>query len=237
MDALELPPGLSHDRFDRLGVPLIELFHFRKHMDPGLQSVLFHLKLHMALLRLLGLLLPGIQPQRVAADDIFQRVPVLPGLFQLRRSGFAGRPCFLQALLARREFLAYRLIPVVKLLGGGRQRGQQGAGLRSGGGLHRLLPAQLLHLGCQAPGGARCFRSGLLPLCEGFPELLHFGTQLLQAPAALVDLTADGARPPLLRFQLPPDAVGILQVVLNIGLQHRYGIFQSVWHRPAAASS
>ena len=61
-------------------------------MDAGLEGVLLHLELDVALLGLLGLLLPGLQPQGVAADDFCRRpgppwpVPA-PAAFPPRRAG------------------------------------------------------------------------------------------------------------------------------------------------------
>ena len=62
--------GLPHHQLYRFGVALIHLFHLGEHMDAGVQGVVLHLELDVALLRLPGLPLPGLQPQGVTADDV-----------------------------------------------------------------------------------------------------------------------------------------------------------------------
>ena len=62
--------GLPHHQLYRFGVALIHLFHLGEHMDAGVQGVVLHLEFDVALLRLPGLPLPGLQPQGVTADDV-----------------------------------------------------------------------------------------------------------------------------------------------------------------------
>ena len=62
--------GLPHHQLYRFGVAFIHLFHLGKHMDAGVQGVVLHLEFDMALLRLPGLPLPGLQPQGITADDV-----------------------------------------------------------------------------------------------------------------------------------------------------------------------
>ena len=229
VDAPELAPlGLPHHQFDRLGVALIQLFHLGEHVDAALEGVFLHLELDVALLRLPGLLLPAVQPQAVAVDHVLEGVPILPGLIQ----GLAGLPllCFegLEPLLPGGELLPHRLVPIQQLLGGGGQGGQQGLGLGRGGGLHRLLLPQLLQLGGQGAGGAGGLVGLRLAGGQLGLELLRLRRQLVQPGPPLGDLGGNGARPALLLLQLPPDAIPVLQVVLDVGFQHGDGVLQAV---------
>ena len=188
-------------------------------MDPGLEGADLHLELHVLLVSLLELLCPAGQTQGVPADDILDGIPVLPGLLQVlsRRLGFGFGG--LQPLLPLGQLLTDRLIPVQHLLGGGGQSGEQGLGLGGGGGLHRLLLAQGLHLGGKAARvPAYLVRLGLL---GGDLSLQGGGLRpdLIQTALPLGDLALDGAGPSLLGLQLPLEPVCVLQVVLNIGLQ------------------
>ena len=62
--------GLPHHQLHRFGVALIHLFHLGEHMDAGVEGIVLHLELDVALLRLLGLPLPGLHPQGIAANDV-----------------------------------------------------------------------------------------------------------------------------------------------------------------------
>ena len=229
VNSLELaPPGLPHHQLYRLGVALVELLHLGEHVDAGLEGVLLHLELDMALLGLLGLFPAGLQPQAVAVEHILEGIPVLPGLGQLLLGRVPALLKLAHPLLTGGQLLMHRLIPVQQLLGRGGQGGEQSLGLGGGGVFHRLLPAQLLQLSGQGACGA----DGLLglPLFRG--QLRRQGVQLAhQRPQTLLplgNLGADGVGPPLLLLQLPPDAVPVLQVVLDVGPEYRHGVFQSV---------
>ena len=211
--ALRLP----HHQLHRLGVALVELLHLGEHVDAGSEGVLLHLELDVLFPRLLGALFAPVQPQGVAADDVLQAVPVLLGLVQ-----GSPRPVPLgqgaaELILACGELLPHRLVPVHNLLGGGGQGGQQGLGLGRGGGLHRLLLPQGLHLALQSARGG----GGLLGLgpALGQPAVqrLRVRQNGLQPRPLLLDLRPDAAGAALLLVQLPPHPVGVLQVVLDVG--------------------
>ena len=227
VDVAEVPPlGLPHDQLHRLGVALVELLHLGEHMDPGGEGVLVHLELPVGLLGGLHLPLPGLGTHDIAADDVAQGLPVLFGLFEVGRDLPGHRMSGGELLLPGGELLPDGLVPVQQLLGGGGQGGEEGLGLSGGGVLHGLLLPQGLQLALQGTGAAALVLVGLpgggeLLLQPGSP-----GGDLLQAGAALVDLLRDGPGPALLLVQLPFDPVGVFQVALDLGPEHR--------HRPLA---
>ena len=228
-DPFELAPlRLPHHHLHRFGIPLIELFHFSKHVDAGLQGAELHLKLHMLLISLLKLFGPAGQPQGIAADDIFNGVPVLPGLsqflFGLLGLGLGGG----KPLLTLGELLADCGVPVQHLLGGGGKGGEKGLGLGGGGGLHRLLLPQGLHLGGKAARvSAQLIGLGLLP-GDLFLQSGDLPLDLIQTTLALGDLSLNGTGPPLLGLQLPLEAVSVFNVVLDVGLQDLDGLLPLV---------
>ena len=224
VNPLQLSPlGLPHHQLDRLGVSLIDLFHLGEHMDAGLERVVLHLELHMALPGRLRPLSARVHTERIAVDDVLKGVPVLSGLLQrlLRGLGF-GAP-LLQALLSGSKLLAYRLIPVHNLLRCGGQRREQRPGLVGRSGLQRLPLPQLFHLPRQRSGGVRCLLCGLLTDCDLRLQADNFCGNVLQPGTTLLDLSGNGSRPSLLGLQLSPKSVGVFQVVLHIGLEHRDG--------------
>ena len=181
--------------------------------------MLIHAELDLLLLSGLGLLLPGLGAELVAADDIFQGLPVLPGLVQLRSGGGFLLPQAGQAGLPGGQVLPDGLVPVQQLLGGGGQGGEEGLGLSGRGGLHRLLLPQGLQLPLEGAGPAPL---GLVGLTGGLQLLfqgLHPGGDLRQAGLPLPDLGGDGAGPALLGLQLLLDPVGVFQVALDLGLE------------------
>ena len=163
VDMLQVSPlGLSHHQLYRLGVALVELLHLGEHMDAGGNGILLHLELDMGLLGGPGLLLPAVQAHGVAADDVQQGIPVLPGLGQLLPGPGGLLPGHGELLLPLGQLLPHRLVPVQQLLGGGGQRGEQGSGLRGGGGLYGLFLPQGLQLVPQGPGALTDLPAGLL---------------------------------------------------------------------------
>ena len=180
---------------------------------------------------LLGLVQPalaGLEAHLVAADDVFGRVPVLSYLVQFLLGGGQRLPRLGGPVLLLLELLAQLLLPVIQLLGGGGQGGQQLLGLPGGGGLQPLPLLEALQLLIQ-----RARRAQHLPhaVRQGVDALLaggHVPPDLLQAAPALLDLGGDGARPPLLLLQLLADALGVFAVVFHVVLQQGDAVLAGV---------
>ena len=180
---------------------------------------------------LLGLVQPalaGLEAHLVAADDVFGRVPVLSYLVQFLLGGGQRLPRLGGPVLLLLELLAQLLLPVIQLLGGGGQGGQQLLGLPGGGGLQPLPLLEALQLLIQ-----RARRAQHLPhaVRQGVDALLaggHVPPDLLQAAPALLNLGGDGARPPLLLLQLLADALGVFAVVFHVVLQQGDAVLAGV---------
>ena len=152
----------------------MELLHLTEHPDPGNQGVFVHFKADMALSGLLRLLFPPVQPQGVARDHVFHRVPLLPGLLKLLHRGGRLRRRRRLPPVQLTELLTHRPVPVHHLLGGGGQSGQQGLGLMGVGRFDRLHPPQLLQFPGQSPRRAQGLLGGgvlLLRLSPGLFQL------------------------------------------------------------------
>ena len=227
VDVAEVPPlGLPHDQLHRLGVALVELLHLGEHMDPGGEGVLVHLELLVGLLGGVHLPLPGLGTHGIAADDVAQGLPLLLGLLEVGGDLPGHRMGGGELLLPGGELLPDGLVPVQQLLGGGGQGGEECLGLSGGGVLHRLLLPQGLQLALQGAGAAALVLVGLPGGGELALQRLSAFSDLRQPGPALVDLLRKGPGPALLLVQLPLDPVGVLQVALDLGLEHR--------HRPLA---
>ena len=227
VDVFQPPPlGLSHDQLHRLGVALVDLLHLGEQLDPGGQGVFLHLQLHLAVLHLLRLFPAGFGPEAVAVDDVLGGVPLLHGVVVLLLGGADLLFRLVQPLLQFMGLPADGLVPVQHLLGGGGQGGQQGLGLGGVGGAQILPLPQLL----QFPGQSARRAGGLLCLTalggQLLPGALQLTLDLLQPPAALVDLGGQGVLPALLLLQVALQPLGRLQIVLDVAFQHGDGRLQ-----------
>ena len=192
-------------------------------MNPALEVVV----LHEQPVGLIGAgvqpLLPGLEPELIAADLVFQlRRPGL-GLGQLLLLLRRFLPDGGQTLAV---FLALALkggVPVQQLLGGGGQGGEQCLGVGGGGGLQALPAAQLLQLLAEAAHLAGQPLPLQLLVAEGMGQLPLTLPNLLQPALPLADLAGQVVRPALLLIQLPGEPVGVFQVVLDLVFQNGDG--------------
>ena len=170
-----------------------------------------------------GLLLPGLHPQHMALDDVFQGVPVGPGALQ----GRIVLPGLLfqiaQALLLLGEGPAQGGFPVQQLLGSRRQGGEEGTGLGGRGAVQALLLPQSLQLRRQSArlSGRRpgfFFFRRQFP-ANGFPVAQNGG----QTRPAGRDLGRQGVVPPGLLLQLPPDTPFVFLIVGDAAAQEGDG--------------
>ena len=222
--ALRLP----HHQLHRLGVALVELLHLGEHVDAACQRAFLHLELDVLLLGLPGLLPAGFQAKGIAVYDVFEGIPVLPGLIQLLGGGLPLLFSLSEAAFTGGQFLPHGLVPVHQLLGRGGQGGEQGPGLGGGGGLHRLLLPQNLHLGGQGAGVPAGVLGGALPLPELGPEGLRLPDNTLQPFSTVLNLPGNAPGAALLGLQLPLEAVAVFQVILDIGLENGHGVLKTV---------
>ena len=220
--------GLAHHQLDSLGIALVQLLHLGQHFDAGIEVVFVHLQAAVLLLGLVQLPLPGLEAHLVAADDVSGRVPVLGDLVQLLPGAVQRFSRLGRLVLLLLELLAQPFLPVVQLLGGGGQGGEQFLGLPGGGGLQPLPFLEALQLIVQGARRAQNLLGALGQRVDFFLTGGHVPLDLVQTAAALLDLGGDGPGPALLLLQLLTDALGVLAVVLDVVFQQGDAVFTGV---------
>ena len=224
-DALEgAPIHLTHQQLYRLGVALVELFHFGEHPDAGGKGVFLHLEPALAFFRVGGALFPGLAANLVAADDVFDGIPLLRGLGKLLLKGVSAGTCLPDAPVLPGELLAQALVPVEELLGGGGQGGEQLPGLQGGGAAQPLPLPQGGELFVEGAHALQQLLGARLQCGKLVPGGAHIRLKALQTIPALRNLVGKGAGAALLLLQLAAQALGVLGVILDVVAQQGDGI-------------